>query len=513
MSDLRAFVARHAWPVGFVAVLIFGVIVRVVILARASWMLDGDEATMVIVGRHIQHLHERPIFFPGQAYMAAWQAYVAALFFELFGASRPVAKLVPLTASAAFIATTMLLARRVYDRNLALLAGLFAALPSIYLLSATLRISYPLIDVLAIGNLILLIAVDSVWRSDAPPRFVFRALLLGLLAGFGFWLHAAILLFALPAGLVLLLRWPRLALIPGSPAALLGFVIGAAPVLQFARHHSYTTFDYLLGSDADTAQRSYLRIANHLVRTIFPRILGVSVPWESTPLLVQFAIGVPSVAALSLFAWHLRRAPLAWAKLQPHRGPPEMLVGVFGLTVVVAYLLSRFSVYALLFPTIDATGRYLAPLAAFLPLAFAGAVGVAWRKGKRWRDAALAGTALLLGATGLAWALATPAQVFQSPYFRHLPPHNDQLIAASDWVDLRVCNGLDRLGTLSSRVVASDDTAFVFVSPTGGNALASLLDQRGIRYELVVVDGYSIVHPLDGPLDPAEVADALWHVC
>jgi hypothetical protein len=44
-------------------------------------MLDGDEATMALVGRHIQIDHERPIYFPGQAYMGAWQSYVAALLF------------------------------------------------------------------------------------------------------------------------------------------------------------------------------------------------------------------------------------------------------------------------------------------------------------------------------------------------------------------------------------------------------------------------------------------------
>lgn len=511
-------------------------------LIKANWMMDGDEATMAIVGRHIQLKHERPIFFPGQAYMGAWQAYLSAPVFYVAGVSRPAAKAVPLISSLAFVLSMLLLARRIYGPKAALVAGAFAALPSAYLLSATLRLSYPLIDVMALGNVILLIAVDSVWRPQPPPRFWLRFLALGLIAGFGFWLHAAIAVFVAPAGLALLVRWPRYSLVPGTPLALAGFVVGAAPVFQFARKHDYTTFDYLLGSSSDTAQRDFLAVARHMLDTVLPRILGVAVPWGPTPTLLQLAIGVPSAAALVYLAWRVRHAPLAWLRARPQDATPEAIVAIFGLAVVATYVMSRFSVYALLYPTLDATGRYLAPLGSFLPLAFAGAARDVWNRGSHGRSVAVGGVALLLGATAVAWASAPGDAVFQSPYFRELPRENkaliraldaldvdavwinhwagkplmfdsDERIAATDWVDLRVCNGIDRLGANSARVFADDDPAFVLISSAEMTPLERALTERGVRFERVSVDGYVVVHPLDGPVDPASVVQYLWKAC
>lgn len=536
-------IRRYWWALSVAGILLVACALRVVMLVRANWMMDGDEATMALVGRHIQREHERPIFFPGQAYMGAWQAYLCAVAFHLFGMSRPVAKLVPLLSSLVFVATTMLLARRVYGRHAALVAGVFAALPSVYLLSATLRLSYPLIDVMAIGNIILLVAVDTVWRDDLERRcFVVRALFLGLLVGFGFWLHAAVAVFAVPAGLAMLLRWPRRALFPGVPLALTGFVIGSWPVFQFARSHQYTTFHYLLGRGSDTAQRDYPAIARHLVRTILPRILGVSNSWEPTPVVLQLAIGLPATAAVVYLGWRLRRAPLAWLRARPQDSHPEALVALLGVTIVATYMLSRFSVYAIRFAPLDATGRYLAPLGAFLPLAYAGAVRAAWGRSPRFRAIAVGGAALLVAATTAAWAISSPRAVFQSPYYRELPAENDNLIhaldamgvdavwmnhwagkplmfdsderiAAADWVDLRVCNGIDRLGVLSNRVFADESPAFVVVSTEPETALERTLSARGIRYDVVRVDGYVVIHPLGGPVDPASVAEDLWRHC
>jgi hypothetical protein len=510
-------------------------VLRVWLLARANWMLDGDEATMGIVGHDIQTRGERPIFFPGQAYMGAWQSYLSALTFTFFGMSREAAKLVPLLSSAAFIGTTMLLARRIYTPAVGLLAGLFAAIPSLYLISTTLRLSYPLIDVMAIGNVILLIAIDSTYRDDVPRDFVRRCLAIGLLAGFGFWLHSAIAMYLVPAGLVMLLRWPRRALTIAAPAGALGFVVGAVPVLHFAWQYDYTTFHYLLGSDADTAGRDYPAIARHLVRHLFPRYFGASVPWQNAHPALQLMIGVPTVAAITFVVARSWRAPLEWLRLRPQRTHPEVVMLIFAAVVLATYVVSRFSVYAITFAHVDATGRYVSPIGSFLPIALAGA---AWRVA-RWQRVgqavAVALAAAVLCGSLINYAATDAQQVFQSPYYRHLPPSSEGLIAtldelgveevwmdhwagkplmfdtqgriaAADWYDLRVGMAIDRHGEASERVFAAENPAFVFVTDEPRVALEETLEARGIAYTARRVDGYVVILPAER-VDPASVIE------
>lgn len=336
---MRATLIRHWWPLAIIGILALAALVRVWLLARADWLLEGDEATMALVGLHILEDHERPIYFPGQTYMGAWQAYLAALSFWLFDVSRPAAKLVPLLSSLAWVGTTILLARRIYTREVALLAGLIAALPSLYFMSTTLRIAYPLIDVMAIGNLILYLAIDTVWRDKPPRRLPWRFLLMGLLTGFGFWMHSAVAMYVAPAALVLLLRWPRPSFFPGAPLALLGFLIGSAPVFNHARQYDNTLFHYLRGNPSDTASREfptgYLKIGNHLVAHLLPRYLGTTVPWQDASALLQLMVSLPTVAAIFYIGWRCRRAPLDWLRRHPERGTSEAVLLLFGAVVLV----------------------------------------------------------------------------------------------------------------------------------------------------------------------------------
>ncbi len=500
-------------------------------------MIEADEATLGLVARDIQTEHVRPIFYPGQAYMGTLQAYVAALLFELFGMSRQVIKIVPLLGSLAFVATTMLLARRVYDDRAGIVAGLVAAAPSLYVISNTVRMYGPMVEVMAIGNVILLIAIDTVYRDEPPNRYWLRCLALGLLTGFGFWLHTAVLFYAVPAAVVLLARWPRRALTVALPIGVPTFVLGALPVFWFARDHDYTTFHYLLGTGSERTDRDLLGVGNHLARHILPRFLGVSFPGQDQPLVLQILVAVPTVAALAWLAARSWRAPLEWLRLRVLRTHPEAVLVLFGVAVLLGYLLSRFSIYAVQFAGVDATGRYLTPLASLIPIAIARAAWHVAQRGRPGEIAAAAGiAAVLLGILG-SYATTDPHQIFQSPYYRTLPASNDALIAAlddmgvdavwidhwagkplmfdsqgriaaADYVDLRVWHGIDRLGEMSARVFAAPSPAFVFVTDAPRVPLEDTLDRRGISYDARSVPGYLIVHPAQS-VDPATVVDDL----
>lgn len=534
---MKRLVRDNWWWLAFSAVILLGTLFRLWLLVRANWMMDADEAIMAIVGRHIQTRGERPIFFPGQAYMGVWQSYLSALSFELFGMSRQAAKLVPLLSSGVFVGTTMLLARRIYSPPIALVAGVLAAIPSLYLISTTLRLSYPLIDVMAIGNVILLLAISIVWGNVPTQPFVRRMLAMGLLAGIGFWMHSAIAMYVLPVGLILVLHSPRRSLLLGAPVALLGFMVGAAPVFQHARSHDYTLFHYLLGRGEDI-DRDIAGVTAHLVETLLPRYLGVSTSWQSAPMLLQLMVGVPTVAAIVYLIVRCLRAPMQWARLRPQASHPETLILVFGATVLATYILSRFSVYALMYPTLDATGRYVAPLGTFLPVALAGATYHVWLRGTAGRVVAVLGLLAVLSGTLINHARTDPEQVFQSPYYRQLPSSLDPLIvaldelgaeniwvehwigtplmfdtderiAAADYVDLWVRSGIGRLYETNIRVFHAERTAFVFRTNSDTVSLEQTLQSRNVPFVARSDDGFRVIWPVDSVVDPASVVDDL----
>jgi hypothetical protein len=252
------------------------------------------------------------------------------------------------------------------------------------------------------------------------------------------------------------------------------------------------------------------------------------------------AIGLPTVAAIAFIVVRNWRAPLEWARLRPERTHPETVILLFGVLVLVTYLLSRFSVYAITLPTSDATGRYVAPLGSFLPIVLAGAAWRVWCLRPAGRQLALAGAAIVQLGTVANYVQTDPDQVFQSPYFRALPSSNDELIAkldelgvdtvwmdhwagkplmfdtreriaATDYVDLRVHNGIDRFGEISNRVFADDNPAFVFLADDpalGPPPLKSALVLAGVRSTGGWAGRYYVILP-EYRIDPASVVDEL----
>src|SRR5215472_6389784 len=69
------------------ALILCGTLLRVLLAALRWPLLNSDEGTMGIMALHIAYRGEHPIFYYGQHYMGTLEAYIAAGFFRLFGAS------------------------------------------------------------------------------------------------------------------------------------------------------------------------------------------------------------------------------------------------------------------------------------------------------------------------------------------------------------------------------------------------------------------------------------------
>lgn len=516
--------------------LLAGIALRVWSMARANWMIDGDEATFGLMARHILQ-GERPLFLYGQPYMGSLQAYLGAIFFALFGMSRAAFKAVTFIEFIAFAASVYLLARRVAGSRAAVTATAFVALPPVYVLSATARLWGPLLDAMTLGNLILLLAIDEAYPpSVLPPRRRWvRYLLMGVFAGFGFWLHGQIATYVAAAAIILVLHDKRVLIRPSLiAAAVAGFAVGAAPVLEFARTHEYTTFHHLFGIGAERQHGDYVEIARFFFRVNLPRVLGVANAWAPLPFWLTLS-GAVTIAALVIVVIVQRRAGfLDWLRLSLRRGRPIDALFLFCAVVTLSFVFSAFGDLALQFQTFDATGRYAIPLVSVVPIILAAGILQVeqWVRGLGW-----ALGALILAVSLAGYVTAPPEQVWQSAYWRHLPPSSTELvaalddlgvdavwmnhwagkplmfdteerIAAADYYDLAVGHGIDRLPSATARVHASPRPAYVFTTDQTDLPIEDWLDARGIDYDKRVVPGYVVIHPHER-VEPAEVVDFL----
>src|SRR5438046_8030408 len=122
---------RHAL---FIGVLILIATARFVILLTSQNHVHSDEAIIGLMGKHILEGRYFPFYMYGQPYNAgaAWEAYLAAIAFALFGVSVISLKscIVALSLLCLFLFYRMCLA--LYDGRTALLATIvFAVTPSL----------------------------------------------------------------------------------------------------------------------------------------------------------------------------------------------------------------------------------------------------------------------------------------------------------------------------------------------------------------------------------------------
>ncbi|GCF10953.1 hypothetical protein KDI_45170 [Dictyobacter arantiisoli] len=194
---------------------------------------------MGIMALHIQK-GEHPVFFYGQAYMGALEAYLGAGLFFLSGRSAFSLRLGLILLYLFFLLCLYLLTARLYTRRFGLFILLLLSLGSNVVLSRQLNALGGYMEILLCGMLSFLLAL---WLADttthAPPRSFWRWMgytCWGIVVGIGLWSDLLLLPTILCSGLVLLcfcwqdLRRGALLLL------LLGMLIGAFPLILHNLH-------------------------------------------------------------------------------------------------------------------------------------------------------------------------------------------------------------------------------------------------------------------------------------
>jgi hypothetical protein len=321
---------------------------KLALLAFSAVPFNGDEAIVALMARHIVQ-GERPVFFYGQAYLGATDAWLVALSFSIFGESVLAIRLVHVVLFAGVVFTTYLLAKRYLQSEWgARAAMLWTALPPTMLTLYTTATLGGYTETLLLGNILLLMAGGG-WLLISDRWRAARWLVFGLVAGFAFYTFPLVLIYLIPIGLWLLYRlranaW-RSYLIAG-----LGFAIGSAPWWLALIQSGGVLLAEMTGAAVSGSVEAPSFIGSLGIRLINFLLFGLSAWWGVRyPWLAEFVLPVLGLVALvfylSALGYALKRgARLLWGMI---------------VTLGVTYLITSFGG--------DPSGRYFLPL--YLPLA------------------------------------------------------------------------------------------------------------------------------------------------
>jgi hypothetical protein len=291
--------------------------VGVIILIAAAWFaillvsqthVHSDEAIIGLMGKHILEGRYFPFYMYGQAYNAgaAWEAYLAAMAFALFGVSVISLKscIVALSLVGLFLFYRMCLA--LYDERTALLATIvFAVAPSLLKWHFQVRgyswyfLSIPLLT-------ILFLSIQS-----TPNRRWPLFLLFGVISGLSIWSLELGIAFNLALWILILSR--RSLSFKNALVALAGFIAGYSPAIVFNLTHHFANWNSILektGGGGVTALYHPTTLSRIFV-TEMPKFFGVdTVLWyypESSA--VGFVFYTIALLAAGVAAYPFIRSP------------------------------------------------------------------------------------------------------------------------------------------------------------------------------------------------------------
>jgi hypothetical protein len=254
-------------------IIVVATLLRIILIAQGWPHSNADEDTMGIMGIHIAYKGEHPIFFYGQHYMGALEAYVSAAFFRLFGTSVFSLRLGPVLMFTLFLANMYLLTSLLYTKKLALITLALLTLGSSIMLDTELVAigGYP--ELLFFGSLALLLATWLALSYDqySSPRWrVWRLIAYGcwgLVVGLGFWSDFLMLPFILVSGLLLLLFCWRELLKGAVLTVVIGLAVGAFPLIIYNLHatrgeNTLDVLSYL--HNAGSVELARIQAYNHI---------------------------------------------------------------------------------------------------------------------------------------------------------------------------------------------------------------------------------------------------------
>ncbi|GGO16696.1 hypothetical protein [Micromonospora parathelypteridis] len=297
-----------AWLTGLV--LLSGVGYRLWLLAYAAPPTNSDEATMGLAALHIARGEGFPVWFYGQQYMGALEAYLAAPVFALAGGPSLLGLRLP---TLALYVLFLLLAWRLTlrltgDRWFGLLVVTLLALGSDRIIKNQLIAGGGYPEMNAAGVALAVLAVDL--ASGRPGWRPTRWAVWGFLAGLMLWVDPLVLPYVVATGAVLVAFCRRE--LRGAAGALLGAaaVLGAAPLLLHSLLNGRNPLQAVLAAGGANATAGWAdRLHGGLL--LGPALgMGFCAPGQCATWQLWWALALPLLlAATAATAWRTLRRP------------------------------------------------------------------------------------------------------------------------------------------------------------------------------------------------------------
>jgi len=393
---------------GFVRVGVPAVLLALLFVAVRYWVARSpalsetyyDEALTGLMSLAI--LRGIPqVFYWGQPYLGAEDAYLVAGAFSLFGPSTFVLRITVATAAVLWAWALWSIARRVVGEPFGLVAGLYLAVPPIFLTYIQLSSHGETVS-LTLGCLVLASGAALLDERLGPRGQRWAWVALGITGGLGWWASQMMGMFLLAAGVALLVARPRVVRSPGPYVALGLFFVSSAPFWIWNLRHEWATFWHLATWGNPVPPGLGYRVSmvvwpllatfrNHFWdgrAVVLPRVVD---QWWWVVLWVFYGPAL-AVAAIQVGVWvaRLRRRASPW------REPLDLVVLAFWLTVA-AHLATWFGTSGIL--------RYSMTFYATVPILGAVALGRVARWGRTGFAIAAVAALVVLGFNALANAL------------------------------------------------------------------------------------------------------------
>lgn len=342
--------------------LVFALIIAAVAFRLAFFLfglhhmpISSDEAWPALMGLHVLK-GEFPVFYWGQNYMGAQQAFFDSVVFLLFGANNFAARIYPLFFSFIYLAATCLLALRIYGKNTALITLILLAAPAPYLtMAGALSVPPEYLALTALGSSALVLLANIALKSSAKiinnelPAFLF----LGFLLGFMFWLHIVAISYIFVAIAFVFLRDKLCFLRPAFWLSVTAFFIGSLPFWWFNFTHDFITFSDMTGTcswqRALILLKALFGITLHFMTGMKVMLYGDSSHFASIPIPLSLPLGVVWCGIIALVIMKRFSGMLRWLKrpacCADATGGSSMNADgtaiLLSLTVAVLYLFCR----------------------------------------------------------------------------------------------------------------------------------------------------------------------------
>jgi 4-amino-4-deoxy-L-arabinose transferase-like glycosyltransferase len=333
-----------------------GAVLRLDFMRAVGFCIDGDEAIVGLMGKHILEGRGVPVFYYGQHYMGSLEAVLASISFSLFGVSSFSLQLVPLICSLLLIVLMFCLGCAVMNTRAGLVAAALMAVapPGLLVWSSKARGGF--IELVVIGALAMLVCIA--WIRTHPERLRYP-LALGFILGIGWWVNNQIVYFIAPIGVFSLIHTfsqsMRLAgngTAGGTTLGMSGGVVRVA-VCGLAAFIAGSAAYWFYNIQRGFPSAGMYRVVDvnefvHHLRGLFyvalPMIVGAQRFWQKSPLfpgakelaLVMYLIPILLLVALR---W---RAVLGLARGSIDRQKPVELLVLFSIACCGIFAISSF---------------------------------------------------------------------------------------------------------------------------------------------------------------------------